>query len=605
LEFPVYFLTSLITVGYSYFVKKIDKDGIFFAPFKWVRDIQKRYGYNRSLHDMPQTTSLAHILAPVKTANQAAGNLKSYGEVHKSKPNRPDLMTDGENVENPSRSVHTKGRRPDDFDKVLSRKIDERKEPTPDEHSQENTTSTETPDEYSQENAVSVETPDEYSQENVASVETGDFNLTQHMCCSAPDQGNNPLENTDGQSTPEQPVAEVSNPLNNADTIQLAANTGVMGETMNPVNQTNGQPSEQSQETTVQSTVPREEPVSVKITAEAELPVDEKQVPAPKMAMTVSADVSRDNDIQNNTTESKQFQIPEAAGQMPKQQSDESDLEIRPVRADQDKSIHPDLQAVLRSSRQEQQQGFRSQPENSDATGQFQDETQDIKDPKVVPFEAETFIDEQDGISKGFEIRNTQSVLHSADPAENASLSALEAPARTGVHSNIQQDETIKPVDQILQHLNSISVSGPQQRIKLTLTPEHLGTIRITFNQTEGEVIGLLEVQKNQTRRDVEQSLPQLISAMQSSGVQVRRIEVVQWNAGQDNVGDGTAKESDYSAADQFGDGSSSNSSESEVLRDARSARDGQESTQFSQVSEKDGPIYNADITEGGLNMFI
>ena len=118
-------------------------------------------------------------------------------------------------------------------------------------------------------------------------------------------------------------------------------------------------------------------------------------------------------------------------------------------------------------------------------------------------------------------------------------------------------------------------MSGPQQRIQLTLTPEHLGTIRITFNQTEDEVVGILEVQKNQTRREVEQALPQLISAMQSSGVQVRRIEVVQWNAGQDSVEDGTAKESEYSAAGQFYDESSSNSSESEMLGNARFSGNG------------------------------
>jgi flagellar hook-length control protein FliK len=206
---------------------------------------------------------------------------------------------------------------------------------------------------------------------------------------------------------------------------------------------------------------------------------------------------------------------------------------------------------------------------------------------------------------KGFEVRNVQSMLHSAEPSENASISALEAPARTGVHSNIPQTESVKPVDQILQHVSSISVSGPQQRIQLTLTPEHLGTVRITFNHTEDEVVGLLEVQKNQTRRDIEQSLPELVSAMQSNGVQVRRIEVVQWNAGQDSVEDGAAKEAGYSAADRFYDESSSDSSESGVFESTRFDRHDQKSSQLSQTADPNNTRYNTGVNETGLNMFI
>ncbi len=150
-----------------------------------------------------------------------------------------------------------------------------------------------------------------------------------------------------------------------------------------------------------------------------------------------------------------------------------------------------------------------------------------------------------------------------------------------------------------------MSVSGPQQRIQLTLTPEHLGTIRITFNQVEDEVVGVLEVQKGQTRREVEQSLPQLISAMQNTGVQVRRIDVVQWNVNQGAVEDGAAKESDYFAAGQFYDESSANSSESEVFENRNFDGNGPELSSSGEIPEPNSRNYSFGDNESGLNVFI
>ena len=521
---------------------------------------------------MPEAASPAQTLMPVKPGNESVRNLNSDDAPYSVRSGKDNSAINGGNSSIPKKSADKTGHGPDDFDKVLSRKIDGQKEQTPDEH----------------------------PQKDEALVETDELNLTWHMSCSGPVQGNSPLENTDGQVTSEQAVAEISNPLGNTGDIQGVENTGMMGETINPENQMKGQPFDQTRGTTIQSAVPRDEPVAVTTNAEAELPVGEKQVQAPQTAVMKNPDVSR-----NNVTESEQFQVHKTTEQMPKQLSDESDLEIRPVRTDQDKSVLPDIQAVIRSARQEQQQGLRSQSNHSGAGDQFKGEDQDVKNPQGIPLEAETFIDDPGGMVKGFEVRNVQSMLHSAEPSENASISALEAPARTGVHSNIPHTESVKPVDQILQHVSSISVSGPQQRIQLTLTPEHLGTVRITFNHTEDEVVGLLEVQKNQTRRDIEQSLPELVSAMQSNGVQVRRIEVVQWNAGQDSVEDGAAKEAGYSAADRFYDESSSDSSESGVFESTRFDRHDQKSSQLSQTADPNNPRYNTGVNETGLNMFI
>jgi flagellar hook-length control protein FliK len=523
------------------------------------------------MKNMPETASLGHMLRPVKSFDESARGPKS----EKGLRNLPDEVGPTKNGDNSPISGQSSceiDQKQDDFNAVLSRKIEGQNEQTLDKDPQECTTS----------------------------LETAELNTAQSTDCSDLGYAANPVENMGEKSVPEPVSAGLGSPFENPENTQSAENAGIVSETMNSVHQTDGQPFGQIRATTVQPEVPGEKPVPETITAAVELPVDNKQVPVQKEVMAEGAAVTRDND-----TESKHLQTPMATEAAREQHSSASDPEIRPVPADQDKSVHPDFQSVLRGARQEHQREFQSQSGDSGAAGQFQDETQEIKDPQGVPLEAETFIGEQDGISKGFEVRNVESMLHSAEPAQNASPSALEAPARTGIHTNIPQMETVKPVDQILQHLSSISVSGPQQQIKLTLTPEHLGTVRITFNQTDDEVVGLLEVQKNQTRRQVEQAIPQLISAMQSSGVQVRRIEVVQWDTTQDGADEGGAKESNYSAADQFHHESSSNSSESQMLDNVRFAEQGQKPSKLSEISEREGPLYGADVTENGLNMFV
>jgi len=511
---------------------------------------------------MPETASLAHMLTPVRSANQASRDIKSEGNSI------------------PGQSATDRGY--EDFDKVLSRKIDRQNEATPDDH----------------------------PHENAASAETTSSN---------PD----PLGPKAGNMGEQNGSEQADTPLENTDDTQLAAAASITGGVVSQKGLLNGQLPGQTQDGDAQMAVPLEKSMSATVTAEAKLSVSEN-VTADEVKLSVSTTVTADetklpangeqvlsqkqvmaegaNVSEGQNTDNKQPQAANATEQMPKQLSSTPDSEVQlPSRANQDKSVHPDFQAAVRRTQQEQQQGF-SSSDNSGAADSFQGQPQQLKG---VPFEAEISPDGHESPLKGLEVQNAQSVLHSAEPAENASLSALEAPARTGTHTNLPQAETMKPVDQIVHHLSSISVSGANQRIKLTLTPEHLGTIRITFNQTEDEVVGILEVQKNQTRRQVEQALPQLISAMQSSGVQVRRIEVVQWNTSQGSVEDETAKGSDYSAAGQFHDESSPHSSESEMSKNIHSAGHGQKSSQLSGFSGQESPTDGVDTTENSLNMFI
>ncbi|MHC4987391.1 MAG: flagellar hook-length control protein FliK [Planctomycetota bacterium] len=542
---------------------------------------------------MPEATSLAHMLGPGNLAHETGRNLESQGLMRQSRPNRADLVTDGEIVEKPNQSGQKKERARDDFDKVLSQKIDGQCEQTLDEHPQ---------------------------REMDAAEPVGE-NLTEQTNSSVFISENNLLENTDEQIVFEHAVAEIGNPSENTDSPQTAPITGVVveagnppasiagvvGETETSQSQPNTQPLAQAQGAAVplpesQNSEGQEKSVPASSTGGTEVPVNEKQAHIPKPATTDGAAAAQGN----NDTEGKHSPSPEAMTQTRKPLSSTPESETpQSDQANQDKPIHPGAVVPVQGTRGEQQRDFQSQSDTPTAAGPSQEKTHDIKESKTVPLEAVPVSGEHDGVPKGFEIRNVQSMLHSADPSENASPAALEAPARTGVHAVVPQAETTKPIDQILQHLSSVSVSGPQQRIQLTLTPEHLGTVRITFNRAEDEVVGLLEVQKNQTRREVEQALPQLISAMENSGVQVRRIEIVRWDPGRDGIEDGAANGSDDPAADQFRDESSTHSSESGMFGNPRSFGRGSKSSQFGDVSGQESRIYDAGITEDGLNMFI
>jgi flagellar hook-length control protein FliK len=161
-----------------------------------------------------------------------------------------------------------------------------------------------------------------------------------------------------------------------------------------------------------------------------------------------------------------------------------------------------------------------------------------------------------------------------------------------------------RTVDQIAQKLSLEQPIRVDQQIRLTLSPQELGTVRITFREQNGEIVGLLEAQKPQTRKELDDSMPQLLSSMQGQGVQIRRIEVVQWNAPQQQSRDSLSDGFNPSAEREFlqqrpgqsGDGSSNQ-------------RGFSQSDGFSAGAGKNASAQTVDTKEWfsdkGLNLYI
>ena len=85
--------------------------------------------------------------------------------------------------------------------------------------------------------------------------------------------------------------------------------------------------------------------------------------------------------------------------------------------------------------------------------------------------------------------------------------------------------EPLSPAQQILRSIQT-DAAGDTRQIQIALSPAGLGMVRIQFQQTGDDISGVLEVQKTETRREIEKSLPQIVAALDSQGLQVRKIDI-------------------------------------------------------------------------------
>lgn len=99
-------------------------------------------------------------------------------------------------------------------------------------------------------------------------------------------------------------------------------------------------------------------------------------------------------------------------------------------------------------------------------------------------------------------------------PSAEASLPRTLDPATTLVARQIQES--------IAQGIQQDS-----RQIILRLDPPELGRVAIRFQEDDQGITGVLEVQRSQTRHDIQQALPEIIQHLQNSGVQIKRIEVL------------------------------------------------------------------------------
>jgi len=99
--------------------------------------------------------------------------------------------------------------------------------------------------------------------------------------------------------------------------------------------------------------------------------------------------------------------------------------------------------------------------------------------------------------------------------------------AFTKIASNANSDTGVS--EQIQESIHSSLRSGSQQ-IVIRLNPPELGKVAIKFAEQGDDITGLLQVDKPQTRDQLQQVLPEIIQNLQDCGIAIKKLEVVLTN---------------------------------------------------------------------------
>ena len=119
--------------------------------------------------------------------------------------------------------------------------------------------------------------------------------------------------------------------------------------------------------------------------------------------------------------------------------------------------------------------------------------------------------------------------------AEQASGASQDARAA----GNASSANVSASVSEQIQESLRASLARPDQQITIRLNPPELGTVLIKFQEQDSQITGVLEVNKSQTRAEIQQALPEIVRSLQELGVNIRRLEVILTNGQERQALDG------------------------------------------------------------------
>ena len=139
----------------------------------------------------------------------------------------------------------------------------------------------------------------------------------------------------------------------------------------------------------------------------------------------------------------------------------------------------------------------------------------------------------------------------------------------------------------------------PDHQITVRLNPPELGKVLIKFQQQDSELTGLMEVNKSQTRFEIEQALPQIMRNLANCGIHIKRLDVMLSNEQQPGQGTLGNQSLQYGGAQQqysANQGTSGNDSAFNQNSEWLSSNNS-----YENLSE----LQEALITDGSINMLV
>ncbi len=120
-----------------------------------------------------------------------------------------------------------------------------------------------------------------------------------------------------------------------------------------------------------------------------------------------------------------------------------------------------------------------------------------------------------------------EQILPAADTQNVTEFKAEMAQAQAKPINTLPEDTGRYVIEQIKEAIRSTADEGKNE-ITVRLNPPELGRVFIRLEEQNGQIAGMLEFSKAQTKAEVAQLIPQLIRSLQEAGVSVRRLDVVQ-----------------------------------------------------------------------------
>lgn len=107
------------------------------------------------------------------------------------------------------------------------------------------------------------------------------------------------------------------------------------------------------------------------------------------------------------------------------------------------------------------------------------------------------------------------------------SVFAAAASVDQNASSGFDKQDFFSTVAQNIHQSIQFCLQRNEQQVTINLYPPELGRVRVRIRQEDQQITGLLEVEKLQTKNEIQQSLPEILRTLQDWQVSVKRMEVV------------------------------------------------------------------------------
>jgi flagellar hook-length control protein FliK len=144
-----------------------------------------------------------------------------------------------------------------------------------------------------------------------------------------------------------------------------------------------------------------------------------------------------------------------------------------------------------------------------------------------------------------------ESLVSFAGPSAAVTHGSVETP--TPVSPEVASKSPVGSVrEQILDSVQA-SVAQGDREILIRLQPPELGTVTVRLQEQGEHLEGTIEVSKIETRREIEQALPEVMRSLQDAGIQIRKLDVTSNDASGQDLGRGQTQQDLWSGQHNSG----------------------------------------------------